>query len=473
MQNSYKNQADTIGQNTDDRGITFGEIWHRIWKGKILFLITTGGVALATLLGVHFLYSKPARTYTAYAHYSFKGAEKDVYPDGTPFDYLSLISSSTLSSVKDSDESFSNIDASAIVNNGDISIKKVGVSTLPENATSAVTVYESNYLALTIKAKYFSSNSQASQFFSSILSIPVTKASEQYNSFTYTANLNNANLAVQYDTQISFLNSQYKSIINTYDSLIETFGDITIISDDKASSESLSEYKDETILYFANGSTRGTTKAQTETTDGTITVVDNNYDGITNNSIIDLQNIVNSKGYVKNYSAFQTQAQSMKESYENLIAQNNTQISTLKQDFKDLYGTGTSKEISAIETKITELEGENATYQSKIDALEKQLTNGSTAAPESFTTLLKNYSDKLKTYTTTLAANSKKIYTVNNTISYDNPGVVGPTSGGLNIGIEILIAALAGLLVGSITGYAVGKSRESKESAVEPSVSGK
>jgi hypothetical protein len=470
MANLNKNSDDVFGQDSEGKELTFGQICHRIWKGKIPFIATTVGVAVATLLGLHYFYTVPTRTYTAYAHYSFKGAENDVYPDGTPFDYLSLISASTLSSAKDSDASFSNIDTSAIVNKGDVSIKKVGVSTLPENATTTVTVYKSNYLALTIKAKYFSSSEQASQFFSSILSIPVNKASEQYGSFTYTANLNNANAAVQYDTQISLLNSQYKLIISTYDSLIESFGDVTIISDDKSSSESLSEFKDESILYFANGSTRGTTKVQTETTDKT-TVVDNNYDGTTSNSIVDLQNIVNSKGYVKNYSAFQSQAQSMKDSYENLITQNNAHISALKQDFKDLYGTGTSKEVSAIETKITELEGENATYQSKIDALDKQLTNGSTPAPESFTSLLSTYSDKLKTYTATLAKNSKQIYTVNNTVSFDNPGVVGPRSGGFNVGIEILIAALAGLLVGSITGYAVGKNRENKEMSNIPSES--
>lgn len=102
-----------------------------------------------------------------------------------------------------------------------------------------------------------------------------------------------------------------------------------------------------------------------------------------------------------------------------------------------------------------------------IDAINRQITNGSTAAPQTFTDLLSSYTTQLQTYTDVLSSNATKVYEANNTVSYDNPNVVGEYKGGLNIGAEIGISVIAGLLLGSVVGYIVGNYKEKKETMIK------
>ena len=79
-------------QYVEEQGITFGEIFKRIWKAKLVLGITGVTTCAVVLLGVHFAYSKPSREYVSEAKLSFEGIDNDKYPNGTNFYYQSIIS---------------------------------------------------------------------------------------------------------------------------------------------------------------------------------------------------------------------------------------------------------------------------------------------------------------------------------------------------------------------------------------------
>lgn len=73
---------------------------EKILRLRKLFAVVFLSTFAVALIFIHFYYSKPKTEYVSLVRYDFDGIEEGKYPDGTSFDYLSLISYDVLENVK-------------------------------------------------------------------------------------------------------------------------------------------------------------------------------------------------------------------------------------------------------------------------------------------------------------------------------------------------------------------------------------
>lgn len=99
----------------EKEGIAIGDIFKRIWHAKITLGVTFAAVLVLGVVGIHYLYTKPNQVYSGSVTYQFRGASEGLYPNGTTFDYRSLIESSTLQTVKNSNSDYANIDIQSMI----------------------------------------------------------------------------------------------------------------------------------------------------------------------------------------------------------------------------------------------------------------------------------------------------------------------------------------------------------------------
>jgi uncharacterized protein YeeX (DUF496 family) len=405
----------------EKEGLTFGEICHRIWVAKGLFFIVWAALFALIAIVIQFGYTKPAEVYTATVRYNFKGASNGHNPDGSTFDYTKIISSTVMQTVKDEDAKYSGIDIDKILQEGDISISETEVTTTTAG-TDTVTK-SPNYLTFSVKAKYFASNSLASSYIDALLSYPSNKAVLQYDYLTYDSNLTLSKAATQYTDQISYLQSQYDYLTSSYDALISAYGNTYVSSaqSNDLNLKSMSDYKNEIVIYFAN------------------------------HSISLLQSQVNLNGYVKNYDAFKTMANTEIQDYQKKISDNQKLIDKLKADYQALKGSSSDvyNSGSAIETKIAELETQNSSYQTQIDYWQTQLDKGQTADTTSLDTALTTYTDQLTAFTSTFKTNATYVYKANTSVQYGSASVT-TKSGGMKIAINLVVSLFGGLVISGV-----------------------
>ena len=206
-------------QYVEEQGITFGEIFKRIWKAKLVLGITGVTTCAVALLGVHFAYSKPSREYVSEAKLSFAGINNDKYPDGTNFYYQSIISYENLVKVKDSSSEYADIDVDKIVDKDGISIEQKEKTTYAANGQEMTDLMKDTFI-LKVKSSYFSSDTQAKHFVNDLFSQPLEVASNYYTNITYDYNLKIFDVQNTYESQISLINSQKDLLINGYNGLI-------------------------------------------------------------------------------------------------------------------------------------------------------------------------------------------------------------------------------------------------------------
>ena len=127
----------------NDEGLSLSELFHIIFNRKWLLLIITAVITLIGTLGIVLIINNKKETYTADFTISFP-TNNNVYPDGTRFNYLDMISYDNLKEVKDSNATFKNINIQDMYEKNHITI-----------ATTSNNTDETNKYSISVKGKYF------------------------------------------------------------------------------------------------------------------------------------------------------------------------------------------------------------------------------------------------------------------------------------------------------------------------------
>ena len=222
----------------EKEGISIGDIFKRIWHAKITLGVTFAAVLVLGVVGIHYLYTKPNQVYSGSVTYQFRGASEGLYPNGTTFDYRSLIEPSALQAVKDSNNSeYANIDIQTMIDKNAIKVEQA-ITNVYNDAGEEVPTVLPNYITLTCSASYFDSEAQAKSFLQDVLEAPNTLANSLYDAIVYNQNLELASTALTYEEQYDYLIKQRDLIDSNYSELISTFGESAFIGADSTTTVS-------------------------------------------------------------------------------------------------------------------------------------------------------------------------------------------------------------------------------------------
>ncbi len=214
-----------LEKEQEQSGVSFREIFNALFKWKWLALAVVVICTLLTYILTSFVIN-PTRTNYSYSFYvMFPNSTSETYPDGTPFDYRDIISSSNLVATKESDEEFSNIDVERMEKKGDISIGRQ-MDTLwdLDNITDTNIQYEYKY-TVTVKSSYFKNGDIAAKFITSLAQYPLDYAIQVTENLNYKVNLeaykNPSN--TRYSERLNYLLEERSFILNQLDSLINIY----------------------------------------------------------------------------------------------------------------------------------------------------------------------------------------------------------------------------------------------------------
>ena len=439
----------------EKEGISIGDIFKRIWHAKITLGVTFAAVLVLGVVGIHYLYTKPNQVYSGSVTYQFRGASEGLYPNGTTFDYRSLIESSTLQTVKNSNSEYANIDIQTMIDKNAIKVEQA-ISNVYNDAGEAVPTVLPNYITLTCSASYFDSEAQAKNFLQDVLEAPNTLANSLYDAIVYNQNLELASTALTYEDQYDYLISQRDLIYSNYSELISTFGESAFIS--------------------ANSTT---------TISQELTIIRQFF---TQYNLANLQSEARLKGYVK--SDQPTEIDKLKNELNRLVHEynlNQTKIANLQTQWKEMLANAAgSVIISSPNDFITSIHNLTATNTDLYDSIETianklgaQLSGGNgvklevnsnepssnySEATPTYKETLATITNQLTSYTDQLKTTTTYLYTTYAEPIYTLPSVV-ELSGGLNIilngAISFVAAVILACLVAGIKG-SIDMKREEK-----------
>ena len=443
----------------EKEGISIGDIFKKIWHAKITLGVTFVVSTVVCVLGIHYLYSKPQEVYSGSVTYQFRGAEDGEYPNNTTFDYRTLIEPEVLQSVKDSNESFANIDIGKMISNNDISVSQLSRTSYNEQ-NQEVTVIMPNYISITCSASYFSDDNQAREFLRGVLDYANLTANSLYNAIIYNQNLIMADSAPTYEEEYNYLINQKDMLVNNYNTLIDEFGESSYVGQN--SQTTISQALTEIERYFII------------------------------NDLNSLQNDARQSGYIKDSSP--AGIQKLESQLNNLIHQRDLTRKTLdnlQTEFKNLIATSNSSVILQVspeyQNRIMELTVELTNYNDQIEMLCEKLNvtidsetgeiihnSGETKyneAPESYKENLASIKTQLNTFTNNLKDTTTYLYTNFAKPIYTLPTIV-EKSGGLslilNAAISVVIGIILGCIVAGIKGHVdMKKEEQNKEDALK------
>lgn len=439
----------------EKEGISIGDIFKRIWHAKITLGVTFAAVLVLGVVGIHYLYTKPNQVYSGSVTYQFRGASEGLYPNGTTFDYRSIIESSTLQTVKNSSSEYANIDIQTMIDKNAIKVEQA-ITNVYNDAGETVPTVLPNYITLTCSASYFDSEAQAKSFLQDVLEAPNTLADSLYDTIVYNQNLELASTALTYEDQYDYLIKQRDLIYSNYSELISTFGESASIS-----------------------------KNSTTTVSQELTIIRQFF---TQYNLESLQNVARLNGYVKSNQP--TEIDKLKNELDRLVHEynlNQTKIDNLQTQWKEMFTNAGGVIISSPNDFITSIHNLTTTNTDLYDNIETianklgaQLSGGNGVklevkysnypslsypeTPKPYVDTLTTITEQLNSYTNQLKTTITHLYTTYAEPIYTLPSVF-ELSGGLNIilngAISFVAAVILACLVAGIKG-SIDMKREEK-----------
>ena len=427
----------------EKEGISIGDIFKKIWHAKITLGVSFVVILVLGVFGIHYLYTKPNQIYTGSVTYQFKGATEGLYPNGTTFDYRTMIEPEQLETIKNSKEEYANIDIDKMLENNAISVSLLTGQTTNENGET-VTVDLPNYISIQCSASYFDNETQAKNFLKDVLDAPNNLANSLYDAIDFESNLTLANVSLTYEDQIDYLILQRDLVIENYEELSSVFG--------------RNAYTD---------------KNNTSTITKTLTSIKSFF---TTNNLSSLQTLATNEQYVK--SAQEGEINQLTNELNRLVADynsNSNQINNLQTEWDKITNSGSTIISSPNDflTAIYELTTANSKLYDRIETLSQKLgytlstSSGKLVlnknegeqtykeATPSFKTQLNTITTNLTTYTEQLQLTTEYLYTNYAKPIYTLTSVV-EISGGLNIflngAISFVVAAILACVIAGIKG---------------------
>ena len=446
----------------EKEGISIGDIFKKIWHAKITLGVSFVVILVLGVFGIHYLYTKPNQIYTGSVTYQFKGSTEGLYPNGTTFDYRTMIEPEQLEAIKNSKEEYANIDIDKMLENNAISVSLLTGQATNENGET-VTVDLPNYVSIQCSASYFDNETQAKNFLKDVLDAPSNLANSLYDAIDFESNLTLANVSLTYEDQIDYLILQRDLVIENYEELSSVFG--------------RNAYTD---------------KNSTSTITQTLTSIKSFF---TTNNLSSLQTLATNEQYVK--SAQEGEINQLTNELNRLVADYNSnlnQINNLQTEWDKITNSGSTIISSPNDflTAIYELTTANSKLYDRIETLSQKLgytlsTSSSKlvlnknegeqtykeATPE-FKTQLNTITTNLTTYTEQLQSTTEYLYTNYAKPIYTLTSVV-EISGGLNIflngAISFVVAAILACVIAGIKGNIdIKKEEKNKQDVLEEEV---
>ena len=377
---------------------------------KWLFFAVAIVIALASFFGVHYGYTAKKVTYTASYNFDIKAIQDNKYIDGSSFILSSIISSDNLNAIKASKEEFAGIDVDKIIEDNAITLNG---SSKDEKVTSDLT--------LSLPKKYCKNVNTAKDFLKAIADTPVTKTNSLADSIAYNNYLSVYDVASSYEDKISALENQLQFLNDSYDSLIEIYGDQIIVIEGDA----------KIIPYYFKSELNATIDAKV---------------------LASLYAQIREKGYVHNYEDALADLQLEKTNIETQITLTQSKIEAVEAARNKLIADVAATSIQTLDLSIYN-ETLNELYVAKADLInEKELvdnkiTKGATADTTEFDKTLTSYFTKLTDLTATYKMVASSVIKNNNSVFFATSSGI-ESKGGIHIVIEILLALILGCLVG-------------------------
>lgn len=444
----------------EKEGISIGDIFKKIWHAKITLGVSFVAILVLGVFGIHYLYTKPNQIYTGSVTYQFKGSTEGLYPNGTTFDYRTMIEPEQLEAIKkNKEEEYADIDIDKMLENNAISVSLLTGQTTNENGET-VTVDLPNYVSIQCSASYFDNETQAKNFLKDVLDAPSNLANSLYEAIDFESNLTLADVSLTYEDQIDYLILQRDLVIENYEELSSVFG--------------RNAYTD---------------KNSTSTITQTLTSIKSFF---TTNNLSSLQTLATNEQYVK--SAQEGEITQLTNELNRLVAEYNSnlnQINNLQTEWDKITNSGSTiiSTPNDFLTAIYELTTTNSKLYDRIETLSQKLGYTLTTssgklvltknegeqtykeATTSFKTQLNTITTNLTTYTEQLQLTTEYLYTNYAKPIYTLTSVV-EISGGLNIflngAISFVVAAILACVIAGIKGNIdIKKEEKNKQDVLE------
>lgn len=403
---------------TEEEGVSLSQIFKVAFHNKIRLLIVSAVVFLVIVLVMIFGYNRSKKTYVANFVYSDVNVTNGKYSDGSNFIYKDLIKIDLLTEMVEKHPEYKNILIEDIVDKGDISIERIKEV---EEITEEEYRY-TEYFKLSIKASYFENEKQAKAFICDFINYPIEKSNSLIDSIIWDESLKLFDQANIYGNQISYLVSQKDMMINGYNSLISTYGDVMI------NGTHLSSNINDINLYF------------------------------TNNRLGDLSQQVEFKGFVKDESYKATIALQI-DALEREQVVNTEKVNQLQEQVENLLanaGNLQTLDLSKYNEDIIELTKRNADIKKELKILNQYLgvwEEGSVPGTEEEKQKLEAdlvvFKNKLKEYTEAYSKNYKYCTETYSKVYYNESNSVVAEGD-----LSIIIILVAGIFVGALVGLA-------------------
>lgn len=453
----------------EKQGISIGDIFKKIWHAKITLGVTFVAVMVVGVLGIQYLYSKPSEKYTAGLTYNFEGAAEGKYPNGTTFNYQSIISLDSLAAIKDSNDSYKDVDINGLVQDNAISITLVPQEVTVETEQTTSTITRLNTFTFEASCSYFPNDTIAKSFISDLLNLQYTYAVGLYDAIDYDANLVLANSATTYESQITYLNEQAQYILTSYDELKELFGAYAYIknpSESATTPDTISSKITDLTRYFNSVNINALSAEATEK---------HYLKGSADNEDNIVQEVYNSlRSLLVTYNSNQQLVNQLTKQFNELYQNNNIIISSPND----------------LQTKIEELVTSNINIKTQITSLAPKIGytftdyNSETNTPaqiektgeptyvfpdESYTNKVNEISLKISEYTNELKEATKYVSSTYSNTAFDYPNIIEKTGGFsivLNLAVSFVVAVILACIVAGIKGHVdMQKEKVNKEEA--------
>lgn len=206
----------------EEKGVSLSEIFRVIFSQKWVALFLVFAVTILGTLAIYYGYGKRKSVYRATFTLDLPGdnslTSRYVYPDGYTFDCFEYGSYEKLSEVKNSDNSFKDVNIESMVEKGDIT-----VSLEYDTVGSETNALTTRTITISINAKYFENATLARAFISKLASYPVDRFESVKTNFESLNKEMFASLST-YSKQIEYIRNQIKNIDDLYVSLANDTG---------------------------------------------------------------------------------------------------------------------------------------------------------------------------------------------------------------------------------------------------------
>ena len=444
----------------EKEGISIGDIFKKIWHAKITLGVSFVVILVLGVFGIHYLYTKPNQIYTGSVTYQFKGSTEGLYPNGTTFDYRTMIEPEQLEAIKkNKEEEYANINIDKMLENNAISVSLLTGQTTNENGET-VTVDLPNYVSIQCSASYFDNETQAKNFLKDVLDAPSNLANSLYEAIDFESNLTLADVSLTYEDQIDYLILQRDLVIENYEELSSVFGRNAYT--DKNSTSTITQTLTSIKSFFT---TNNLSSLQTLATNEQY--VKSAQEG----EITQLTNELNR--LVAEYNSNLNQINNLQTEWDKITNSGSTIISTPNDFLTAIYEltTANSKLYDRIETLSQKLGYTLTTSSGKLVLNKKEGEQTYKEATVSFKTQLDTITANLTTYTEQLQLTTEYLYTNYAKPIYTLTSVV-EISGGLNIflngAISFVVAAILACVIAGIKGNIdIKKEEKNKQDVLE------